>query len=280
MPQLSFTALAVISSCFGAIATILARTLLKDLKSKDILGINFFTMGITLVLISPLFYKFTPSVLAIGLIVLIALIDTAANYFFFKTFEQTEASVAAPILSLAPAFTFMFSWMFLSDKVSGMTLLYAILIIIGIVIFSTDTKNLEKFKIQTLKPALTSSVLFGLSAIPSKYLLSTMGVINAPTLYMFRAGFIGLFCLLLFKFTISHITITQYRIIFVRCLFVIVQWVLLYYALTTGNAGVTVTLANITPIFVFILGAIFLREKITAKKIITASLIVILSLAL
>jgi len=31
--------------CFGAIANILARTLLKDLKSRDILGINFFNHG-------------------------------------------------------------------------------------------------------------------------------------------------------------------------------------------------------------------------------------------
>ena len=109
----NFTLIALASALLGAVAAILARTLLKDLKSRDILGINFLTMGATLLLLSPLFYYFHPTLKSTALIIIIALIDTAANYFFFKTFEQTEASVATPILSLAPAFTFFFGCQFL-----------------------------------------------------------------------------------------------------------------------------------------------------------------------
>jgi drug/metabolite transporter (DMT)-like permease len=213
-----------------------------------------------------------------GILVLIALIDTVANYFYFKVFEKTEASIAAPILSLAPAFTFLFGWVFLDDVVGLKTYVLATLIIVLIVIFSTDLKNFNKFKSATLYPAIISSLLFGISAIPAKYLLTTIGVINSPTLYMFRAGFIALFALLLFKFTIQGISLRQYRIIFGRGLIVIAQWVLLYYALTVGSAGVTVTLGNITPIFVFILSIIFLREKITLKKILAAACVIVLSL--
>ncbi|MEK7583213.1 MAG: DMT family transporter [Patescibacteria group bacterium] len=276
--QLSFTTIAIISAFFSAIANILARTLLKDIKSKDILGINFLTMGATLVLISPLFYSFQPSLKAMALVALIGLIDTVANYFYFKTFERTEASVATPILSLAPAFTFLFGWLFISDTVSLHTYVFAALIIILIIIFSADFKNFKQFNAYTLTPALIASFLFGISAIPSKYLLNNMHVINAPTLYMFRAGFIAFFALLFFQFSISHITIKQYRIIFGRGLIVITTWVLLYLALSRGNAGVTITLGNITPIFVFILSMIFLREKPTLKKILASGLIIVLSL--
>jgi len=59
---------------------------------------------------------------------------------------------------------------------------------------------------------------------------------------------------------------------------VISQWGLLYWALSRGQAGVTITLANITPIFVFILGGLFLHEKITGKKVLASILIVGLSL--
>jgi drug/metabolite transporter (DMT)-like permease len=276
--QLNFTVIAVLSAVFAAVANILARTLLKDLKARDILAINFFTMGATLLLISPVFYHFEASITGFGLIVLIAIIDTAANFFFFKTFEKTEASVATPILSLAPAFTFLFGWIVLSDVVSIWTYIFATGIITLIVIFSVDFGKFQQYKADTLVPALTSALLFGLSAIPSKILLTTMHVINAPTLYMFRAGIIALFALLFFGFSVQNITIKQYRIIFVRGLFVIAQWVLLYLALSKGNAGVSITLGNITPIFVFIFGMIFLKERPTLKKIVCAGAILAFSM--
>ncbi|MCR4328278.1 MAG: DMT family transporter [Patescibacteria group bacterium] len=273
----SFTLIAIGSALLGSIANILARTLLKNLKSRDILGINFLTMGATLLIISPFFYSFTPSIIACSLVILIAFIDTLANYFFFKTFEHTEASVATPILSLAPAFTFLLGWLILDDTVHLSSYVFSFLILIGIIIFSTDFSNFSKFKTATLQPAILSSFLFGISAIPSKYLLSTLEAINSPTLYMFRAGLIALFALLFFNFQLRDITASQYRFIFFRGLFVIGQWTLLYFALTRGNAGVTVTLANITPVFVFILGALFLSEKPTLKKVAASILVLVLS---
>lgn len=278
--QIGFTGIAILSSFFAAIATILARTLLKEIKTRDIIGINFLTMGAILVLLSPLFYKFEPSILSMGILVGMALIDTVANFFYFKTFEKTEASVAAPILSLAPAFTFVFGWFLLGDSVGITTFILALLIVVCVIIFSSDFKNFRSdivFK-DTIVPAIISSLLFGASAIPAKYLLTNLGVINSPTLYMFRAGYIALFSLLLFGFSVREITVKQYRVIFVRGLVVIAQWILLYFALSVGNAGVTVTLANITPIFVFILGIFFLREKITIKKVLAALCILVLSL--
>jgi drug/metabolite transporter (DMT)-like permease len=276
--QNNFTIIAIVSAFFAAIANILARTLLKDLRSRDIIGINFLTLAVTLLIFSPLFYHFDASLLAFGLIILIALIDALANFFYFKTFEQTEASVATPILSLAPAVTFLTGWIFLTDIASWQTYLYAIAIIFLVIYFSVDLKNFSKFKNVTLFPALAASFLFGISAIPTKYLLSTLKVINAPTLFMFRAGFIALFALLIFKFPLKRISFHQYWFIFIRGLFVIAQWVLLYFALSVGNAGVTITLGNITPIFVFIISLIFLKEHFTWKKAIAAILILVLSI--
>ena len=102
----SHTAIAILSAFFAAIGTILARPLLKQIKSKEILGINFLTMTTVLLLLSPLFYFFKVTYLSVGLLMLVSLIDTVANYFYFKTFEQTDASAASPILSISPAFTF------------------------------------------------------------------------------------------------------------------------------------------------------------------------------
>ncbi|MEK7649302.1 MAG: DMT family transporter [Patescibacteria group bacterium] len=275
--SLSFTTLAILSALLGAVANIIARTLLRDLRSQDILGINFLTMGATLLLISPLFYFFQPSLLVIGLVALIGVIDTFANYFYFKTFEKTEASIATPLLSLAPGFTFFFAWLTLGESSQWYTYLIAAAILVLTVYVSTNFSQLKTFQAHTLIPALVASFLFGVSAIPAKYLLDTLHAVNAPTLYMFRAGFISLFTLLLFGFPILRISTQQYRVIFFRGLIVISQWVLLYFALSRGNSGVTLTLGNITPIFVFFLSVVFLREKPTPKKILAALCIFILS---
>lgn len=277
MDHWNFPLIAVASAFLGAIATILARTLLRNVRTQDILAVNFFIMAIVLLLLSPLFYTFQASALTMGLVLLIALIDTAANYFFFKTFEQTDASVASPLLSLAPAFTFFFSWIFLSDAPRVSSILASLAILLLILVFSIDFSNFSAFKRVTLWPAIISSILFGASSIPAKYLLNNLQAINAPTLYMFRAGFIALFAVLLFNFSVSALSTNQIRIIFFRGLIVISQWILLYYALTLGSAGSVVTLGNITPIFVFLLSILFLKEKPTVKKILCAALILLLS---
>lgn len=273
-----YTFIAICSALFAAIANVLARVLLKDIKAKSIVGINFLTMAVTLLALSPLFYQFEPSLKTVGLLLLIAGIDTVGNYFYFKTFEKTEASVATPILSLSPVVTFVLSWLVLNDTVSGLTLILSLLIVGLIVLFSFNKSSFRQFKLDTLIPAATAACLFGVSAIPAKELLSTEGAINSPTLYMLRAGLIALFSLILFKFQIRNITIKQYRLIFFRGLFVISQYLLLYYALTKGSAGVTITLGNITPIFVFVLAVLFLKEKVTLKKAVTAVSVLVLSL--
>lgn len=276
--QLDYTVIAILSALFAAFANILARVLLKGLKAKNIVGINFLTMAATLVLLSPAFYFFEPSTKSVLFLILVAFIDTLANYFYFKTFEKTEASIATPILSLSPIITFLLGWLLLNDTVSAGTLLASMAIVGLVVWFSIDRKSFKEFRFDTLVPALSSAILFGVSAIPAKELLTNESAINSPTLYMYRAALIAIFSLMFFRFQIRGITLKQYRLIFIRGLFVIAQWLLLYYALSKGSAGVTTTLGNITPIFVFILAFLLLREKITIKKVSTASAVLILSL--
>ena len=274
----SATLIPIASAFLAAIASVLARVLLKGIPTKNILAANFFIMGATLLVLSPLFYRFTISWQSAALVGLIALIDTTANYFYFKTFEQTEASVAVPILSLAPVVTFFASATFLSQSTSLTTIIYCLLIIALVIAISTNWKEIGNFKVATLYPALMSSFLFGLSAIPSTYLLTTLAATNAPTLYMIRAGLIGLLAILIFKDSFTALDLRTYRFIFFRGLFVIGQWILLYYALTLGNTGVAVTLGNITPVFVLLMSILFLSESFNWKKMLAAAGILILSL--
>lgn len=276
----SATLIPIASALLAAIASILARILLKDISAKHILAANFLIMGGTLLILSPFFYSFVLTPQSVLLVLVIAAIDTAANYFYFKTFEKTEASIAIPILSLSPIATFLFSAIFLSEYPPAIKVVTALAIVVLIISLSIDWKNLAAFRQATLWPALASAVLFGASAIPSKYLLSAIEATNAPTLYMLRAGLIGLFAACFFRDSLKQVDFKTCRFIFLRGLFVIGQWVLLYYALTIGSAGVVVTLGNITPIFVLWLSLILLKERFSWKKAAAALAVFVLSLTL
>lgn len=253
---------------------------MKGAPAKQMLAINFFIMGVVLLIISPLFYKFIISWQSIVLILLIGIIDGFGNYFYFKTFEKTEASIALPLLSLAPIVTFFFGAILLNEYPSIISVVGSFVIVILIIGISIDWKELPKFRKATLYPALISAFLFGISAIPSKYLLSSLHATNAPTLYMFRAFLIGIFAVIAFKNPLKKLATKTYGFIFIRGLFVIGQWVLLYYALTLGSSGVAVTLGNITPIFVLFLSIIFLKEKFNWKKALAALAILAISFML
>ncbi|KPA17547.1 membrane protein containing DUF6, transmembrane [Candidatus Magnetomorum sp. HK-1] len=284
LDSIDYTILALGSAFFSAVSNILARTILKDIKTKNILGLNFLLMTGILALFSPWFFKINISFkyadtypVTILLVLLIGIIDLIANYFYFKSFENSEASVVTPILSLSPGFIFVFSWFFLDDIVNYVQIIFACLIIIGIIFISTDLKDIKSLKKSNTSSSLIASLLFALSAIPTKYLLSNE-FINAPTLYEIRGAIIGLFAIMFFGSGIEEMKSYHFRYLFVRSLFVIIQWLLLYAALIKGSAGISYTLANTTPIFVIILGVFFLKEKLSLRKIIATVLVLILAM--
>ncbi|MBI4652667.1 DMT family transporter [Candidatus Kuenenbacteria bacterium] len=197
--NLDYTIIAIISALFGAMANVLARVLLKNVKSYNVMGLSFLMVGSTLLMLAPLFYHFNPSWTTIGLLYLIGIIDAAANYFYFKSFEKSEASVASSMLALAPIITFIGAFIFLGTQTSLSKIILAILIMTGIIILSNDFSNFssgykklnEFHKISIFSPIM-ASIFFGISSIPSKILLSNLSAINAPTLYIFRATIIGM----------------------------------------------------------------------------------------
>lgn len=239
-------------------------------------------VGSTLLALSPLFYRFNPSWLSIFLLYAIGIIDAVANYFYFKSFEQSEASVATSLLSMAPIFTFIGSYILLGTKTSPVNFVLAIAIMAGIVFLSdskiSNMKDLRQIHTHSLFAPFMASILFGISSIPSKALLSNLNAINAPTLYMFRATVIGMISFIFMRPNLQELTLKHYRLIWCQGLLAILTWTSLYYALSKGNPGITMTLANTAPAFTIILGALFLGEKITKRKVISVCLILGFSL--
>lgn len=268
---------AIISAIIAGGAAVLARKLLFKIKAMDYMVINFLVMGGMLAIFSPWFFRFDLSWASLGNLFLVIAIDLAGNYLYFKTLENTEASVAVPLLSLAPVFTFLVGFLWLQEIVSAATIFFSAAIIVSLVFFSIDLKNFKVFNKHTLIPALLSSLAFGVSAIPSKILLHQLHATNGASLYMVRAvaiAAVGFLC----GGSVRQVTSSQFFGVVARGVFVIGQYLLLYYALAHTVAGVAVTLENTAPVFAFVFAVVFLKEKTTFKKIVCSILILILSL--
>ncbi|MBI4652666.1 DMT family transporter [Candidatus Kuenenbacteria bacterium] len=65
---------------------------------------------------------------------------------------------------------------------------------------------------------------------------------------------------------LQNLRLKEYKLIWFQGVLAIFTWVSFYYALSKGNPGITITLANTTPMFTILLGALLLREKITKKN--------------
>lgn len=271
---MNYTTLALLSAVFAAIANITARTLLRQLKVKDMFGISFLSVAGLLLLGAPWFYHFEFTTRSLLLLMMIVGLDTVGNFFYFKSFEKHEASAITPILALSPVFAFVASWLFLGLAEPWYMYLVAGVIMIAVVWFSMDRKT-----ILFALPALLTAACFGLSALPTKLLLSDLTT-NAPSLYMLRAAIIGLITLVVFGSRLKTVSRKQFGFIILRSVIVSTSWILFYYALAQGDISIVSALGATAPVFVFILGVTFLKEKMTWRKLLAAGLIVVLSLTL
>lgn len=279
--------LALLSAFLGALCNIFARSLLKEnLKGKDVLALNFLMIACVLLVFTP--WCFHVDVerqwrlhipLSFVLILTVAIVDLVGNYFYFKAFEDCEAAVVTPVLSLTPAIVFFLGWMLLGEKASALRLLLALMITGLVVWLSLGTKRLKDVYHSHLRASLLAAGCFAVSAIPSRYLLMTE-LTNAPTLYFLRACVISLGAGAMFGTGLKIVTRKQGGLLFVRSLLVLAQWLLLYVALAKGEAGVVYTVANVSPVFVVLLSPWLLREPASSKKFIAAVLILGLAIVL
>jgi drug/metabolite transporter (DMT)-like permease len=279
LSRTDYTMLALASAAFGAASNIMAKRLFVSIKPKDAMSVTFLTMFSVLTFLMPIYFKFNPTFIAVILVLSVAIIDFLSNYFFFKSFENSDVSIVTCVHALAPAFSFVFSWIFLADFVTIKQFVLSIGIMLSIIIFSYKPSSNIISDNKAIISAITAAVLFGLSAIPAKYLLST-GATNAPTLYEMRAGLIGLASILIWGSGFKALKVSYFRFIFPRSMLVIAQWLLLYLALSKGNAGVTLTLANVTPFFVAVASYFLFGDRFTMRKVAAVSLVIILSVSI
>ena len=261
------------SAVLGAGANLSARSLMRRVKPRDYIPVNFLLMAVMMLPGVSFFWHFEGGWLTLAILAGTVLLDTLGNFLYFRAFEINNAATASALLSLSPLFTLLLSGLVAFSAAPGwIDILAVLLIVAGVVVLqremavgepAADTAQRARF-VRLLAP-VGAALIFGATILPIKYLLSNQ-LINPYTFYFLRGPMIALLAQFFFRPDYHWLTRSNLPLTIGRAVIVLAQWLLLLYALQGGSAAAVKAISDASPLFVLLFGGLFLREKITRRK--------------
>ncbi len=259
-------ALATLSALAGAIANLLARQVTRFAPTREYLAVNFGLMFLFLLPAAPFFWQLELRLEALAALIVAALIDLAANYFYFRSFEELDAVTASSILSLSPAVALFFVPLFRMGQdipvygFAGILLVSAGLIVLNRTVGREGGKAVVNAPRVFLLP-LAAALLYGLNVFVIKLLFQNEWT-NSYTYYLLRALIVAGVWYIVFK--PDHRWLTRGALLFTACrLFVVnAQWITQLAALHLGNPASVKALADSSPVFVLAFSGLITRERV------------------
>jgi drug/metabolite transporter (DMT)-like permease len=272
-------ALAVLSALAGAIANLLARKVTRFAPARDYLAVNFGLMFLILLPAAPFFWQLELSLKAAATLTAAALIDLAANYFYFRSFEELDTVTVSSILSLSPAIALFFVPLFHMGQDIPMYGFGGILLVsVGLVILSRGAgRGAGATSIKAARAVwlpLTAALFYGMNVFVIKLLFQN-GWTNPFTYYLLRALLIAVIWYVAFR--PDHRWLNRGAIWFTagRLVIVIAQWMMLLGALELGNPAGVKALADSSPLFVLALSSLVTGERIRPGQALGALVILV-----
>ncbi|MGB9897648.1 EamA family transporter [Thermanaerothrix sp.] len=278
--------LALLSALGGALANLMARSILRQTSLRAIFGLNFALIFAWLLPFAPFYFSLAVSPPALGWLALAIGLDAAANYAYFQSFAHLDALTASTLLALSPFFTLLAA-PFLSPIAPplGWFQILGVVLCGGAVLVLTQAQNAATSLLHArphpapsaLAYPLVAAALFGLSLYPTQHLFAA-GYTNPPTYYLIRAAVIALLAWPLSRPRWHGLPAGLVRRLALRAAVVIAQWLVLLYALEGAAPAVVKALADTSPLFVLGL-SLWRGEKPTRTQVLSA-LAVVLGVAL
>ena len=206
----------------------------------------------------------------------IIIISIFANIFLIYSLKREDLSELEPIRLMQPLFTiliaFIFSFFFNIYQSEKNLSILGLSLIASISLISAHIKKHHLVFNKYILAALAGSFLFALELVISKSILQYYSPL---TFYFFRVLFIFLITWIIFHpKTISMNNKTK-LMIFLIGISVTTYRLTIYYGYILLGISFTTLLFILAPIFIYLFAAIFLKEKITLRQIISSIIIVI-----
>lgn len=274
------------SALLAAVTTIMAKLLVQDVPTRRYLSFNFAVISLLLLPGLPFFFRLTPTWRGCGVLLLTALIDGFANVGYFKALERLEPSIASTLLGLAPLFTLLLTPLAAPTDLDTLTPLTAggiSLILLGVVMLhraqargSDEHPNPQKAQPQRawlLLLPLGAAALFGGNVYLVKRLFA-LDITNPYTYYLLRVALITALSAVLWRPDWTWVTARKGGLVAGRAALVIGQWQLFLHAVDRGHPGVVKAVSETTPLFVALLSALILHERLTGWKLAGIGLVI------
>lgn len=197
------------------------------------------------------------------------------RWLYFISLDRIGPSISSSIVSTGPAFTAIIAAVFLKEKLTVSISLGILLTIGGIITFERDINSDNKFSVHHKRDlifALLSAILVGLAIVIRKMGLNildepifgvTVGFATSLVLY-------GMMCLA-FKSMRAAISLNLKNTLYLSGagVFLTAAWLILFYALSYGDAIIVAPLASLHPVMVLGWSYLFFKdmEKITFKTV-------------
>lgn len=269
--------LAILSAVAGAIANLLARGISRFATTREYLAANFALMFLMLLPAAPFFWQLSLRWEAIAALLAAAIIDLAANYFYFRSFEALDAVTASSILSLSPVIALFFVPLFQMGQGIGPGGFAGIaLVSAGLIALSRGANGIKpgvSHQARGFWLPLAAALLFGLNVFVIKMLFNNDWC-NPYTYYLLRALVVALVGGVLFRPNLRWLTRSTLLFSAGRLIIVITQWMLLLAALEIGNPAGVKALADSSPLFVVMLSGVLIKERLQPWRVLGAVLVI------
>jgi uncharacterized membrane protein len=204
------------------------------------------------------------------------------RWLYFISLDRIGPSISSSILATGPAYTAVMALVFLKERITVQIGLGIIIIIGGIVIFERDMNNkneIGKDNRKDLTFPLLAALLFSFAVVARKMGLN---ILNSP-IFGVTVGFVTSLAIytgmcLASKNLRSSVAISKKDLPYFcgAGIFLTASWLVMFFALSIGDAIIVTPLANLHPLVVVVLSYFFLGkiERITKRILIGACVVV------
>lgn len=266
--------IATVTDAIDVIVTKKVFTTFKQLTPRALAWWIFVWITILGLLLSPWLVHIQPAALSwqyLGLVLLMAILAANYNFLYYYGLRYKHISEIEPFFLFNPLIAILIAGIFYPSE--RFWQIYLAIIIASIFLLWSHLKKRHVVLGKPLLAVLGFSLLFGLEAVIIKQLLA---VYSPVALYLIRVITTALFIWVLEKGKIPLLTLKQIPYFVLLAAGALVTNSLIYLSYGLQGISSTIFILILSPVLVYALAVLFLKEKLIWKNLVTSVVIILL----
>ncbi len=223
----------------------------------------------------------------LALAYLSSILITLALLFINKGVRHEEVSLAVPFLSLTPAFTAIFAFLALGERISLMQIAGIFVVVLGsyMIKLKHNMRLLDPVreiaKSKYLKYVITGAFFYGITSVIDRNIVGKEGFNANPLTYLvILQSFIALNFLIIYNFMygkekgVKESIKNNFLIVFVISIFTVLQRVFLLEAFSIAEVARVIPIKRLSILIVVIVGGELFHEDSILRKVIATAIMI------